>query len=235
MTKYIRAQVRLAFDAGPTNDGAVNTMHFSTNEVGDIADDLLDIVTGIGAAYQAFDAHLTENLSGAMDIKLYDLEDPLPRVPAEINNVVLTPAATSNANQLAVVCNLQCPISSGQPRGRRRGRLYIGPVGGAADTDDAGDVIVSTTVRDAIGNAFGAWLPEFPTPTSASTILWSVFSVSDALGLAVGEDQPDEPPEGFSSLELALGFHPIDRVRISNRFGVQRRRRVAPTGFSDYT
>lgn len=234
MTRFYRVQTRMAYDAGPLNDGSVNTMHFMSDEVGSLADDLLDLVTGVGAAYQAFDQNLSENLSGALDIFIYDMEDPPQRVPAEINNVVLTPAATANANQLAVVVGLDCSQISGQPRGRRRGRLYIGPVSGGADTDDVGDVIVSTAVRDSIGNAFGAWIPTFPTPTSLSTITWCVFSVSDALGLAVGQEQPAQEPT-FTPAQLAAGYHPIIRVRIRNRFGIQRRRRLAPTAFSDYS
>lgn len=229
---FVRAQIRIPNDTTGSVDEAINTLHFITDEAGSFEDEVTDIDTALAILLNAIDGELSENVGTPASIKYYNMEDDPDRVPVLETTVPLTVGVNSMPAQVACPVRLYAAYQSGQPRQRRRGRVFIGPLRSSAVIDTNGDVQIASASRDVIGNAFGALLPQFVGGASLSTIRLCVFSVSDALGLAVGATQP--PDTGYTSLQLTGGFHPVTRVVIPDRLGVQRRRRTAVTQTTTY-
>lgn len=210
---FVRTQVIIPFDTAIPRDAAVNTFHFRTDGLDTETNELADINGALTACYQAFDQLLSPNVGPSATIRHYDLSDAEPRVPIGESTFTLTPGTAPYPNELAVCVSFQGSRVSGTSQRRRRGRVYIGPLGGASIVvDDVGDVVIASADRLTIANAFGAMIPEVP-GTSTSFISWSVFS--RATFAATG------------SLDAA--FVPIVDGWIDNKFDIQRRRGTAPT------
>ena len=229
---FYRAIVRIPVDTGAPADTCVNTLHFRTSGTDTTAAELEEIGDAIETMLLAIDSSLSENCGTDVEVSIYDMEDPPARVAVHERTVVITPGASSLPNQLAVVVSLHGQQFSGSPRGRRRGRLYFGPLAAGALNDTTGDNSVHQAFRDNFGQAIGAMLPTL-NGASTSDINLAVFSVSNALDLAVG--QPHPPDTGFTAGQLNEGFANVIEARVGNRFGVQRRRRTGVTSYSTYT
>jgi len=63
--------------------------------------------------------------------KLYDMDDPEPRTPAAIGTFDFPVSTSGNPlpPEVAMVMSFQAPPESGINQGRRRGRIYLGPLG----------------------------------------------------------------------------------------------------------
>lgn len=231
---FYRFQCRIPVDTGAGKDIATNTWHFISDDADTEINEVTDIVAALTGFYQAIDALLSENVATPLVYRGYDMEDPPDRVPIVEGNIALTPGLTWEPNQVAVVANLRTELFSGQPRGRTRGRHYLGPMASTATGDGTGDVGPQSTTRDTIGNAYGALIPTMATPVSTSTIRLCVFSKSDALGLPVGGSPPASEPT-YTSAQLSAGFKPVTSVTIGDRYGVVRSRRTDYTIVSTYT
>lgn len=226
-----RAQVELARDTAQAEDKVVNAFHFVSDDVGSKAQEAADIVAALHNFYNAFDHLLSRELTGAITLKVYDLEEPPERVPV-LNQVggALLPASSALPSQIALLCNLEASFASGQPRARARGRLYIGPVS-QIDQDIVGDSAASTTIINAVGNAFSTYLlPPLNNLESGSSIHYQLFSRRTAHDYDnVPYGQP-EPAAGWSTAALNSAMRAVVRVKIDNRYAVQRRRRVGSGG-----
>lgn len=223
MTHY-RAQVELERDTAQAEDRTVNNFWFTTDEVGTPTQELDDIVTALTTLYNAIDVFLSRELSGAWRIKIYDMEDPTPRVP--VRNVTPTNLVVGSSalpSQVALIVNMSAEIVSGASGARRRGRHFVGPLT-QVDQDLVGESGASSTIINGVGNAYAALVPPFLGATSSSTLTLMVFSRRDAydhLGLPYTAPEPN-----YTLAALNAGTHQVDTIKIPNVYGVQRRRRV---------
>lgn len=209
---FYRAMSRIPNDTGAGADAVVNTFHFATDDVGSVAEEAEDVWSLVGAWLLAVDGFLSENLSPTATVTVYNLEDSEPRVPVFEDDVALTLGTSQTANQLALVMRYRANYTSGVPRARRRGRLFIGPLS-AAGVDDTGDMKPSPSQIAVVATAGAALHLTTPGAISGSTIAWSVFS------RAIYNDTP-----GTTAAKLAAAFSTVVEVSVPNRFGTQRRR-----------
>jgi hypothetical protein len=220
-----RSQVAISNDTLEQRDVSQNTFHFQTVIGNDDVASVNDIEEALIGFYNNIDSLYSANCGATARIKTYRLTDPVPRAP--FDDVVFTfePAITAPTlpNEVAACLSFRGANLSGVNRRRNRGRIYLGPLATAVAIDDVGDVRVASASRTTFTAAADAFLLPVPSPTSGDSILWGVFSKSDALGLAVGEPAPAEEPN-YTAQQAALGFHEIVQVWMDDAFDTQRRR-----------
>jgi len=211
MTTVLRAQVSLPNGNTLPQDAAVNVWHFESFA----ADRLVSaaaLCAELNTFYQAIDGLLSGKLSGALEIKVYDFSDSLPRAPILVYTGSFTPGvAQPLPHECAICLSYSGPVASGAPRGRRRGRIFLGPWTIAVLDDGTGDAIVDAGAVGAIVSAAIA-LGEAGSP---STYRWSVFSPTAA----------GSPP--WTTLELAAGTLPVTDIYVDDAFDTVRSRGAA--------
>ncbi|MCA1705405.1 MAG: hypothetical protein LC808_19970, partial [Actinobacteria bacterium] len=105
---------------------------------------------------QAINAFLSNNwLWPNGRVKIYDRADPPPRVPIRDAAFALLTSGSSTAlpAECAVVLSFHKSFSSGQPRARSRGRVYIGPLGSNAGAITNGDLRPIVGLRNTLVGA----------------------------------------------------------------------------------
>jgi hypothetical protein len=123
----IRAQVVLRSADNNAENDITNTFHFDGPTYD--ATQQTRIVNALTSAYDVWDTLFSDLLSPSGLIKIYNLDDPLPRAPvAEIPLALTITSGTSMPPEVAVCCSFQGPRVSGQSQARRRGRIYLGPL-----------------------------------------------------------------------------------------------------------
>lgn len=109
-------------------DSAVNTFHFDDNGgTGDPA----DIPANLAAFYnQIRGLYSSDVAQNDHVLKIYDVEDPAPRVPVIETTFDFSAAPTGNPlpHQNAICASFQGTRISGVAQASRRGRVYIGPL-----------------------------------------------------------------------------------------------------------
>lgn len=183
----IRAQVVLPRKTNLPADVVTNTWHFSTSTLPLDEAAKTAIVGGLTAFYNEIDGFMSSVLSPAASIKLYDLDDPEPRVPRWTSTMALSiPSGSAYPEEAAIVLSYRAALLSGTVAARRRGRVFLGPWATSAGTTDstAGRVFVNATVRAAIltgaANLLTAHGPEDP-------YKWSVYSpTTDEMHVVTG-------------------------------------------------
>jgi len=220
-----RCQVSIANDTNEARDVSQNTFHFQTVLANDEVNSVNDIETALIAFYNNIDSLYSANCGITARIKTYSLHDPTPRAPVDDITFTFTPAVTAPVlpNEVAAVLSFRGANLSGVNRRRNRGRIYLGPLATEVAIDDVGDTKITSAARTTFTAAADSFLLPVPTPTSADTIHWGVFSKSDALGLDVGEPAPAEEPN-YTPGQAAAGFHEITQVWMDDAFDTQRRR-----------
>lgn len=134
MTTF-RAQVVIPMFSGLPTDVVTNTLHFEeplgTMPIEQVGDTMSPIIeTFLEALYAS--PHTMCDYMRPLNafIKWYDLSDPPPRAPYEVQiNPVITTAANDLPTECAVVLSFQGERVSGQSQARRRGRIYLGGLG----------------------------------------------------------------------------------------------------------
>lgn len=227
MARFFRAQVELERDTTAAADRTVTNWYIQSNEAGTEADDLADIQSGLVTFYEAVDVFLSRELSGAWRVKIYDMEEPEPRIPlVNVTPTNLVVGASALPSQVSLVCNFEATFISGEPPARARGRHFQGPIT-QVDQDLVGESGASTTIVNGFGNAYAALIPAWPTPLSASDLNWCIFSRRNALDvMGLPYEGPTSQPDQWTVPALTSGYRFIQRVRIPNVYGVQRKRRV---------
>lgn len=198
-----RTQVELAMTSGNPLDKATNVWHF-------IADDLtaLDLaLTQVTTFYAAIDVQLSGAVANTGHrIRCYDLADPEPRAPVRDQGIGGFVAGTgASAPELAICISYQTTRQSGQSQARRRGRLYMGPLKGAAVNTSTG--FPETAMLTAFGSAIQNLLDA---SQAAATWAWAVYSRTNNVAIEVTD------------------------AWIDNAFDIQRRRGVAATSRTTY-
>lgn len=196
----IRVMAMLASTSGLPEDVSINTWHFqtavSTTPYADIADSLTTF-------YNAFRPYFSNDVPNTGHrFKMYDLADSTPRAPVYDEPFALTGTVSSTAlpPEMAICLSFQAIRASGFPQARRRGRVYMGPLGRQQVSD--GDPRPAQGMLDALADAAEALLAE---SNLASDWNWVVYS------------------------EANNNTVNVDNGWVDNAFDVQRRRGVAPT------
>jgi len=144
-------------------------------------------------------------MTGEWRIKVYDLDDPAPRVPI-IDNVQTSLGGSGSAlpAEVAICCSYQAVRQSGNDQANRRGRVFIGPLGDVSvNTADSSDVESRPTT--AAMNTIINGIAQLAVPVGDSAVKWVVYSPTlDA-------------------------FAEVDNLWIDNAFDTQRRRGVRAT------
>lgn len=164
MSINMRVQATLNPVSGVAADAAVNVWHFLTDE--EVATPALvegaltDFYNGVRAAISP-----SIKRTGGLTLKFYDLADPQPRVPfretlLNITNTSVPLYALPAENSLCL--SFQGQRVSGESQARRRGRIYLGPLGysGAEDwaRPSAGLISLLATAGDTLLAASDAQL-----------------------------------------------------------------------------
>lgn len=186
-----RIQAALQHVSGLIEDASTNTWHFTAD--GD--SDLPSITGALDAFYDEIGTHLSENLTGTIEYRCYDLADPEPRVPVLIDSSAIAALGTDSLpQQAALVLSFQAEAESGEVQARRRNRIFTGPYAVTA-VNAAGQP--STTV---IGNLHDA--AETLLATSLSETEWAWVVRSQTTG----------------------NIEAVDNGWVDNRWDTQRRR-----------
>lgn len=213
MAHYIRSQVVLENDGGLVEDAAVNTYTFRSTAT-DIEDSLDHIATFMTGFYQAVDGYLSAVLNGTGVVKSYDLTDPEPRSPLRSESFTFTPAATSIfPNEVAICLTLEGAAVSGIPVGRRRGRIFLGPLNTSSINAETPDARIDEADLQAIVDA----LAGTATTAQGSGLFLQVLSRT-IMGA---------PP--WTESELNAGTFTIVRISADNAYDTIRSRGAAPT------
>lgn len=197
---------RVQLNWNPTSlnplDAAVNTLHFDITGV--FATEMPIIQTTLRNAFELFEGFYANTvISGVLNtFKVYALDDPEPRSSKFAGTMgagFIPTGGNPLPSEVAVCLSFQAAQVSGTPQARRRGRIYLGPLGASGlDTNgrptsacrSAASAVGASILADSVSN--GGW----------SWVVWS-------------------PTTGTSSI--------VTNGWVDNAFDIQRRRGVAPT------
>lgn len=205
----IRAQVTIPYDSNLPEDVVVNTFHFNVTTANQTAHDVIAAMladfygTVPEGAAGAISAFLSANLNSAnASIRTYDLSQAEPRQPIDVTNPGWTWAGAGAflPEELAVCLSFQAVGVSGEPQARRRGRVYIGPLG-----QNALETTGNRPEQDFIDRLVAA-AQTLKDESITNAARWVVYS--EAAG--------------------GVGYN-VDNGWCDNAFDVQRRRGVAAT------
>jgi len=138
-----------------------------------------------------------------MTVRYYDQADPTPQVPLRISEIgdVTTTSGEGLPDEVALCLSFHANLVSGQPPARRRGRIYIGPLGANARTSGA----PNNRPDSAFIGRLAAAATDLVDGANAASVPWVVHSE------AAGDD-----------FFVIAGW-------VDNAFDTQRRRGVAAT------
>lgn len=212
MATTLRCQVTLTNVNSIPADASINVWHFKSNSV-DRIDDAVALQLALGDFYSDIGGIFGASMNGDIDTKVYDLADSSPRVPISTGTGTFSPGiGTSLPAEVAICLSYAALLESGGIPGRRRGRIFLGPL-------DAG-VVAETGGRAYFDASFAASVT-----TAAETLMnaggtdwgWSVFSPTGA------------GAEPWSPTELSDNTFVVMSGFVDNAFDTMRSRGVAPT------
>lgn len=171
--------------SGLPEDVIVNTFHFEgggadPGNVVDMIDDFYITVPTAGGTSTIASYMSNDSVDDTYTIRGYDLSDPIPRIPVIEESRSLVGLGTTEGlpRELAICASYQATRLSGVNQARRRGRLYIGGLGDAANIDGMVQTAYTTTIsrkmsdlRDAaIASVSWSWVVYSPTSSSAAVV-----------------------------------------------------------------
>jgi len=155
-----------------------NTLYFAP--VGPLNDTTAgDIVTVLNAFYDGIQGMYSQVLTGSVEVKLYDMADPEPRSPWNPGwgfSMSIPAGTTGMPEEVAVALSFHAapPFTA-----RRRGRIYIGPIGSGSITfGSSGDWcrVNSVTPANLCSDA-----DDLRIAAAAAGIPWVVYSRADGV------------------------------------------------------
>lgn len=164
-------------DNVPANVG-INTWHCNATDDAEAVAFMANVV----AFYQTIDTHMAPfvRVTNGLTWKLFDLDDPEPRVPTDVGSATLNPGSGSALpTEVALCLSFQANPISGTPQGRRRNRVYL-PFFNAAANDASGRP--STAVVNAINTAADTL---WDASEAAADWSWVVYSPTDVAAYAI--------------------------------------------------
>lgn len=166
-----RHLVTLPMISGLPGDVAVNVWHSISDDDAEAIGFANQLVTFYQAVDNIFSTQLSE-AANACSVTTYDLSDPTPRVPVDETTFTISPAVDSAIpNECAICLSFQGIQISGLPQARRRGRVFLGPLGSVLSTAIDGRVNAATVTL--IVNAAQALLDASGDPGIG---VWAVYS-----------------------------------------------------------
>lgn len=202
----IRAQVILhTVDATPAN--------YVTNSFAFTGTDPVPVLGGITTALKDFYDDITASFlsndiaQNGHEIKYYDLPGPVPNYPIEedVWNLAADPSGPQLPQEVALCLSFQGARTPGFPQNRRRGRVYIGPLGTGANTNGRPTSGFVTQLATAAATLKANII------ALAGDTVWSVWSTVDQAGV------------------------PIDNGWVDNVWDTQRRRGLVETSRTTWT
>jgi hypothetical protein len=171
--------------------------------------DATAITNALKTFYSAFATSYLSNLlaTNGHEVKYYDLPGVTPNYPVaeQTFNLTAVPAGTPLPSELAVVLSFQGARTPGFPQARRRGRIYLGPLGTGANTSGRPTAALITAMATQAA-AFKTTIDALASDTE-----WAIWSVANQ-----------------APVDITGGW-------IDNAFDVQRRRGVEETSRTTWT
>lgn len=220
MADIVRAQVTIPRDNGVPADAITNTFHFAstiftgvgTQTVVDALDEFYNEVVANNYSPGMF---LSENLNGAnARVKIYSLDDGEPVGAPLADEPLPITVSTGDAlpDEVAVCLSYQAAVAQGQKQSRRRGRIYLGPLGVVASSQSGNYVVIDSFTGQLLADA-GARLIN----RDMGGVKWVVFSAKDYTD-SNGVVHHKKPPQA------ADAWYEVDNVWVDNAFDTQRSR-----------
>jgi hypothetical protein len=147
-----RVQLKIPSTTAVSADAVVNTWHFDLTDPAVAGPKINGALDTFYTAWQGYRGN-TANWAGAT-MKMYDLEDAMPRVPVYEAPVVISASSTTGSlpQEVALCLSFQATAGSGLNQKRRRNRVYLGPLApSACDTGGRPTTSFQTDVDTAIG------------------------------------------------------------------------------------
>lgn len=200
----LQAQVILGTDTNLPEDFVVNTWAFSTLQPAPDLTPAEVIRDGLHAFYGGIDTYLSPFLIGWVQIKIYDINAPKPRVPEHdfLTPNVITPGSSPLPEEVAVCLSFRGVLVSGQSPARRRGRVYLGPLTYTALQGDVSN-------RQRVDPGF---LEDISTAYADAQTIWSAGDVVHSVWSRRNDD-----------------LVPVTYAWVDNALDTQRRRGPAPS------
>lgn len=194
----LRVQAILPASSNKTEDDCMNVWHFQTTAP-PTEDQLLQVEQSLQTFYSDVRPRMSPAVQNVLRVRQFDLADVSPRAPIRENEVALSGAHLNTdqlPHELAIALSYYAAPTSGVPKGRRRGRVYIGPLN-ASCFDGEGEV-TGATINEIINAAQNLY--DNTTGTVLGGVSWELYSVVDDT------------------------MRQIVRVAVDNAFDIQRRR-----------
>lgn len=212
MPTNARVQVTLRARNGIPADNVTNTLHFEgdsptlSEQGGTFPDHAPGLANRVEAFYQTISPLLGIGIGETAELRLYNMTDPLPRVPFIQREFTITPASTGLPNEVAVCLSYRGARVSGASGARSRGRIFIGPLALSWNTLGPGGVMRPNLAnRDALINAAQA----MAVGSAQGAFRLAVFSPRTAAG---GDIQQD------------AAWNDVTNLWVDDAFDTQRRR-----------
>lgn len=144
-------------DSNLPEDYVVNTWAFRTPGTDPTAPQLAALSSGLQGFYNSISPYLGPSFVGWMQLKAYRITDDKPRVPIadETFPSTLAPGSGDIPEEAAVCLSFRGELVSGLRPGRRRGRVYLGPLSSAAiDRDASNRTRVAPLFTEEISDAY---------------------------------------------------------------------------------
>lgn len=168
----LRAQIAIPTALqGVGFDGYVNTWYFANIGTSTPAESAVDAKGWLQTFYSALAGHIASDSSDSpATFKVYDLSDAEPRSPVYDSTISISGTSGQYLPpEVALVLSYRALYRSGVPKGRCRGRVYLGPFATASNSNGR----PSSALLTAVGTAAAALL----TSSQASTdTVWRVHS-----------------------------------------------------------
>lgn len=189
-------QVRLSRAGGLPADDCVNTWHFvatadaDPTDIGSVFGRIANWYSATPGGVVAPATYLANTVNDTVAMKLYDLNDALPRAPLALGTFSLGAIRTDPLPAEVAVClSYRAAAVSGLPAARRRGRIFFGPLGinAMASGAGAGDARVASLCRSALTGASSRLLT-----ANTADLYWAVYSPTNAAMVAVDNGYVDD-------------------------------------------
>lgn len=215
--RLVRVQATIPLDSALPEDAVQNTWYFDDDDdpVAGFEDTAGWISSMLTTFYQAIDGMFSPAVAGTVQLKMYDMRDPEPRVAKATDTITITPGPGAGCVAEQAIClSFAATPVSGQPPARRRGRVYLGPVNTDAQSFLNAQQRVGASWRTAITDAAEVMAGGILHPGSPGLRChWAIFSPATRAGGASLEDSFNDVVSGW----------------VDDAFDTQRRRGPRPT------
>ena len=201
---HFKVLVRGGMDSSIPQDAFVNTWHCDALNLPAGYEDFVD---DLEIFYRTVDASMSSLINpAAITATVYNMTDPTPRAPVYSKTFTsITTSTTTLPPEVALCLSFQGERVSGQSQARRRGRVYIGPLG---------QIQGSTT-----------------TELVSSSAVAAVVGAAQVL-LAASQASPEYDWCVYSTVDQTLVE--VDNGWVDNAFDIQRRRGTLPASRSTW-